>query len=288
MLAAFLNVLQKHSASSHLRLWWGIWHKRQIRLAETNPNCPSAFIAALVSDHPVSWHISLEVHAEGSVLTGWVMQERMNHRGCLIRHRRWRDVCVNGTVVLQNMFLKQRLPASLYPLRHLDAEKIDVKELGKPCKSLASERTRKESMVLSKHCWRKWLAPALRCRMTLVQDSPQVPSWPKRKFVVLLVTNSAASLRHSRIMNQASEITRLRRKGEFFRNSMLLEISCFFQSLLYIMTYLQSFLPHPWGITDTLKNWDFHQITWLEELGLCGNHSLSKTLIIHSKGSATE
>ena len=147
-----------------------------------------------------------------------------------------------------------------------------------------SERKKKESMVLSKHCWGKWLAQAARCRMTLVQNSPEVFSWPKRKFVVLLVTNSTASLRHSKIMNQAPEITRLRRKGEFFWDICIL----FFQSLLYITTYFQSFLPHPWGITDTLKNWDFQQITWLEELGLCGNHWLSETLIIHSKGLATK
>ena len=41
---------------------------------------------------------------------------------------------------MQNMFLKQKLPASLYLLRHIGAEKIDVKGLGKLCKSLLRVR----------------------------------------------------------------------------------------------------------------------------------------------------
>lgn len=159
-------------------------------------------------------------------------------------------------------------------------------------KSLTSERKKKESLVLSGRWWGKWLAQAVQCRMALVQNFSEVLSWPKRKFVVLLVTNSTANLRHSKIMNQAPEITRLRRKGEFLETVHIwryLDICIlFFQSLLYITTYFQNFLPRPWGITDTLKNWDFHQIKWFKDLGLCVNHWLSETLIIHSKVLATK
>lgn len=118
-------------------------------------------------------------------------------------------------------------------------------------------------------------------------------SWPKRKLlyfvvwkcVVLLVTNSTANLKHSKIVNQAPEITRLRGKGEF------LETVCSWSSLFpvfWIFTvhcgHIFRFFPHPWGITSTLKNWDFLLITWLEEAGLCGNYWIQETLIIHSKG----
>lgn len=81
------------------------------------------------------------------------------------------------------------------------------------------------------------MAQAMQCVKTLVQNSPEIVSWTKRKCVTLLVANSPANLKHSKIVDRAPENTRLGRKGNSEYSELF--VSCSLNLYCMLWMYLE-------------------------------------------------
>lgn len=77
------------------------------------------------------------------------------------------------------------------------------------------------------------MAQAMQCVKTLVQNSPEIVSWTKRKCVTLLVAN----LKHSKIVVRAPENTRLGRKGNSEYSELF--VSCSLNLYCMLWMYLE-------------------------------------------------